>query len=57
MTKYEHLIDMKDKAERKALEMRRKNEIALALFYMKGAQGFERKAKALTIEEANEKFI
>ena len=57
MTKYEHLMEMKDKAERKALEMRRRNEIALSLFYMHGAEGFEKKAKALTIEEAGKRFI
>ena len=57
MTNYEYLMGRKDEAERKALEMRRKNEIALALFYMKGAQGFERKAKKLTIEEAGKRFI
>lgn len=50
--KYAYLMDMKDKAETKAIEMAKKGEEALAKFYKNGAVGFEMKAKKLTIEEA-----
>lgn len=56
MTRYEYLMNEKDKAERKAVEMTKKNEPELSRFYQNGAEGFERKAKALTIEEAGERF-
>ena len=49
--KYAYLMDMKDKAETKAIEMAKKGEEALAKFYKNGAIGFEMKAKKLTIEE------
>lgn len=57
MTNYEYLMNRKDEAEQKALEMLKKNELALSQFYMNGAKGFEKRAKALTVEEASKRFI
>jgi len=57
MTNYEYLMGRKDEAERKALEMAKKNDLALSQFYLNGAKGFEMKAKKLTIEEAGKRFI
>ena len=57
MTRYEYLMNRKDEAEQKALEMTKKNEPELAQFYMNGAKGFEKKAKRLTIEEAGKNIL
>lgn len=54
MTKYEYYIEKSNECRNKSIIFTQKNEPKLATFYKNAAIGFEKKAKSLTVKEAQQ---